>query len=113
MGLYQKATVRNMHPKLTWALRLATSLGDAMGCSVSVTENGDVDPLKKFLHFTFGEPLGKGDYMPIQNMVHTFAKANDCVVHKIRKVHPKLLVLDVFTKTRLSPVHDKNPLRGR
>lgn len=83
-----------------------------MGCHVTVTENGDVDPLKKFLHLKFGDPLAKGDYMPIQRMIHTFAQANDCVVHKVRKIGPSLLVLDVFTKTRLSPIHDKNPLKA-
>lgn len=101
-----------MHPKLTWVMGLATSLGDAMGCSVSATEHGDVDPLKKYIHLRFSDRLGKGDYAPIQRMAHAFAKMNDCVVHKIRRLGPDLLVLDVFTKTRLSPVMNKNPLKG-
>lgn len=102
-----------MHPKLQWTYELATSLGDAMGCGVVVGFHDDVDPLKKHVVLTFGEELGKGNYNPIQQMVHAFAKSNDCVVYRIRRPQKNVLSLEVLTKTRLSPVMNKNPLKSR
>lgn len=83
-----------------------------MGCHVGVAFQNDVDPLKKYVHLRFGDKLGKGSYNPIQQMVHAFAKLNDCTVYKIRRIGTDLLVLEVFTKTRLGPLMDKNPLKG-
>lgn len=82
-----------------------------MGCSVLVNCQDDVDPLKKNVHLKFGEAVGKGNYQPIQQMVHTFARMNDCVVQRIRRFDRDHLVLEVLVKTRHSPVMDKNPLK--
>lgn len=98
-----------MHPKLAWLPGLCSSLGLALSTSVSSTIQDTVDPLKKLVFLDIGEPLGNKDFNPIQRLVHGFAKANDCVVHGMYK-HPKQLVLEVLTKTRLGPVHSKNPL---
>ncbi len=98
-----------MHPKLAWVSGLTSSLGLAMGNTMTHTIRDTVDPLKKEVVINLGEELGKGDYKPIQLMVHAFAKSNNCVVHRIRR-EPKTMILEVLTKTRLGPVMDKNPL---
>ncbi len=98
-----------MHPKLAWVTGLTGSLGLAMGNALSHTVRDTVDPLKKEVVIELGEELLKGDYKAIQQMVHAFAKSNDCVVHRIRR-EPKRMILEVLTKTRLGPVMDKNPL---
>ena len=100
-----------MHPKLTWVGSLTGSLGLALGTSVSHSIRDTVDPLMKLVVLELGEDLGKGDYNPVQKMVHAFAKENDCVVHRIRR-EPKRLLLEVLTKTRLGPRMNKNPLVG-
>lgn len=89
---------------------LSESLSGAMGTSVIPSMEDHVDPLKKLVTLELGEELGKGDYQPIQKMVHGFAKANDCVVERIRR-RPKKLVLEVLIKTRLGPRMNKNPLK--
>jgi hypothetical protein len=98
-----------VHPKLTWVGGLQSSLGLALGTSISHTIEDTVDPLMKLVTLQLGEDLGKGDYNPVQKMVHAFAKSNDCVVYRIRR-EPKKLVLEVLTKTRLGQVMNKNPL---
>lgn len=100
-----------MHPKLTWIQSLGSSLGLALGTSLTHSIEDTVDPLMKRVVLDLGEELGKGDYKPIQQMVHAFAKSNDCVVHRIRR-EPKKMILEVLTKTRLGPVMNKNPLAG-
>lgn len=101
-----------MHPKLTWIQSLGSSLGLALGSSITHSIQDTVDPLKKLVVLELGEELGKGDYHPIQQMVHTFAKSNDCVVHRIRR-EPKKMILEVLTKTRLGTVMNKNPLADK
>lgn len=84
----------------------------ALGTSVTHSVADTVDPLKKLVEITLGEDLGKGDYNPIQNLVHSFANSNDVVVHRIYR-QPKKLILEVLTKTRLGAVKNKNPLRDK
>lgn len=98
------------HPRLAWITGLQENLIEALGTSVIATVKDDVDPLKKFVVLELGEELGKGDYRPVQTIVHSFAKSNDCTVYRIRRA-PKRLVLEVLTKGRLGPVMNKNPLR--
>ena len=98
-----------MHPKLVWVTGMGSTLGLAMGTSIAVSVHDTVDPLKKLVVINLGEELGNGNYNPVQKMVHAFAKANDCVVQRIRR-EPKKLILEVLTKTRLGPICDKNPL---
>ena len=99
-----------MHPKLLWTQKLASSLGLAMGTSVEVRVRDDeVDPLKKHVDLVLGDDLRKGDYNPVQTMVHAFAKMNDCIVYKIRR-HPNTLLLEVLIKNRISPEMNRNPL---
>ena len=64
----------------------------------------------KLVVIDFGGVLAKGDYGLIQKLAHAFAKANDCVIERIRRRSPRVLVLETLTKRRLGPVHDKNPL---
>lgn len=101
-----------MHPKLVWVGGLCSSLSTALGTGVSHRIEDTVDPLKKLVELNLGEELGKGDYKPIQTMVHAFAKSNDVVVHRIYH-EPKKLILEVLTKVRLGPVQNKNPLRDK
>lgn len=82
-----------------------------MGSTLTHSVEDTVDPLMKRVVLELGEELGKGDYRPIQQMVHAFANSNDCVVHRIRR-EPRRLILEVLTKTRLGPVMNKNPLTG-
>jgi len=99
-------------PKLVWLQQLCDSLELALGTSVRFTIQETVDPLKKIVFLDLGESLGKTDFNPIQRLVHGFAKENDCVIHKIYK-QPKQLILEIFIKTRLGPVMNKNPLTLR
>lgn len=97
-----------MHPKLVWIGSLCSSLGLALGTSVSSTVHDTVDPLKKLVLLNIGEDLGKKDFNPLQVIIHAFAKSNDCVVFRIYK-QPKQLTLEVLTKTRRGPVMNNNP----
>lgn len=97
-----------MNPKLTWLGGLCSSLGTALGTSVTFSVHDTVDPIKKLVYLDVGETLGKNDFNPVQRIVHGFAKVNDCVIYKIYK-SPKQLVLEILTKTRNGPVMDKNP----
>ena len=101
-----------MHPKLVWVGGLCSSLSLAIGSGVSHIVEDTVDPLKKMVTLNLSEELGKGDYKPIQTMVHAFARSNDVVVHRIYR-QPKKLILEVLTKARLGPVQNKNPLRDK
>lgn len=98
-----------MHPKLAWVPELQQTLSAAMGL-VTLTIEDHVDPLKKLVVIRLPDRLQKGEYNPIQNLVRGFAKANDCVVERIRRRSGDL-VLEILTKRRLGPVRDKNPLR--
>lgn len=98
-----------MHPKLVWTQSLGTFLSNTLGSTVTVSIQDHVDPLKKLVVLQLSHELGKGDYNPIQKVVHAFSNANDCVVHRIRR-EPKKLILEVLTKTRRGEVMDKNPL---
>lgn len=80
-----------------------------MGTTVSSSIQDTVDPLKKLVFLNMGEDLGKKDFNPLQRLIHGFAKANNCVVHRIYK-HPKRLVLEILIKTRHGPVMNNNPL---
>jgi hypothetical protein len=98
-----------MHPKLAWIPGLQEALNGAMGISIVATVEDHVDPLKKLVVLTFSEEIRKGEYQPIQHLAQGFAKANDCVLERIRR-RPKALVLEILTKRRLGPISDKNPL---
>lgn len=82
-----------------------------MGTNISHSQQDTVDPLKKLVVLEFGEKFGKKDFNPVQTIAHTFAKANDCVIYKMRREGTNKLVLEVLTKTRLSPVMNRNPLK--
>jgi len=101
-----------VHPKLVWVGGLCSSLSLALGTTVIHRVEDTVDPLKKLVELELGEELGKGDYQPVQRMVHGFANENDVVVHRIYR-EPKKLILEVLTKTRLGKVQNKNPLRDK
>lgn len=98
-----------MHPKLEWVNGLCASLGLALHTSISQSIQDTVDPLMKLVVLELGEDLGKGDYNPVQRMVHVFAKSNDCMVQRIRR-EPKKLIIEVSTKTRLGRAMNANPL---
>lgn len=98
-----------MHPKLTWVTSLGNSLSFVLTTPVHVLIKDTVDPLMKLIVLELGEDLGKADFNPIQTIVHTFAKSNDCVIRRIKK-EPKRLVIEVLTKVRLGKVMNKNPL---
>ena len=101
-----------MNPKLAWVNELVGSLSVAMGVGVLVKIEDTVDPLKKLVLLDLGHnDLGKGDWNPIQNLIHGFAKANNCVIHKIRRQKGQLS-LEILTKTRIGPESRKNPLSG-
>lgn len=100
-----------MGPKLQWVHELTSSVGLAMACQVTPSLEDHADPLKKLVVLTFADPMGKGDYQPLQRMVHGFARSNDCVVERIRRRGPKVLVLEVLIKNRLGPPARKNPLK--
>jgi hypothetical protein len=100
-----------VHPKLAWVEELRNSLALAMGTSIVTTVEDHVDPLKKLVVFTFGDKMMKGDYRPLQTMAQAFAKANDCVLERIRR-RPNALVFEILVKTRFGPVMKKNPLLG-
>lgn len=98
-----------MHPKLAWTELLKNTLSEALGTPIVVTVRDHVDPLRKQVVLELGSPLSKGNYMPMQTIVHAYAKANDCVVFAIRKEPPRRLVLDTLIKTRLGEESKKDP----
>jgi hypothetical protein len=101
-----------VHPKLVWVDGLIASLSLALGTSITRSIEDTVDPLKKLVVLELGEDLGKGDWNPVQRMIHVFAKSNDVVVERIHK-QPKRLTLVVLVKTRFGQVQNKNPLRDK
>lgn len=102
------SSLNAVHPKLAWTEELRNVLSVA-GMGLTITVEDDVDPLKKLVVLHLNEELKKGDYAPIQSLAHGFAKANDCVLAKIRR-GPKRLTLEILVKTRLGPVMNKSPL---
>lgn len=80
-----------------------------MDSSVVYTVEDHVDPLKKLVHLSLGTDLGKGDWNPVQRIIHAYAKANDCVIERIRK-SPKKLVLEVLVKSRHGLPSKKDPM---
>lgn len=101
-----------MHPKLTWVNSMAVSLGAALGCSIQAQMVDDeVDPLKKYVHLIMGEDIGKKDWNPIQVMIHSWAKINDCAIFNIKRQDKgRRLILETTIKRRFGPTMDKNPL---
>lgn len=96
-----------MHPKLMWVSKLTSSLSVALpGITYSIQDT--VDPLKKVLILNLGDDLSKTDYNHVQKIVHAFSNVNDCTVSKICK-GPKMLTIEVLTKTRLGPEMNKSP----
>ncbi len=98
-----------MHPKLTWIGELQKTLALA-GVGTTAAFLDHVDPLKKLVVLELNEELRKGDYRPIQKLAHGFAKANDCILDRIRR-EPKKMILEILVKTRLGDVKNLNPLR--
>ncbi len=84
-------------------------LSEVMGSSIVVTLRENVDPIKKYVVFDLGIPLTKGNYTPMQTMVHAYAKVNDCVVAAIRKESPRRFVLEVLLKNRISQEMRNDP----
>ena len=99
-----------MHPKLLWIEELRCSLALATGSSITASLEEHADPLKKLVVLTFGDRLLRGDYRPLQIMAQYFAKANDCVLERIRR-RPNALVLEILVKRRLGPASSLNPLK--
>jgi hypothetical protein len=97
-----------VHPRLVWLNGLCASLGLALGTSVIFSVQDTVDPLKKIVFLDIGERLGKEDFNPIQRLIHSFSKVNDCVIQRIHK-EPKRLSLEVLTKSRHGPAMNRNP----
>lgn len=81
-----------------------------MDTTIDVAYEDHVDPLKKLAVLKIRDPLKKGDYNAVQTMAHGFAKANDCVLERIRN-REGALVLEVLIKVRLSPLRARNPLK--
>lgn len=101
-----------MHPKLAWVELLKGTLAEALGTSVVSAPRDHVDPLKKLVVLDLGSPLSKGNYNPLQTMVHAYAKANDCVVAAIRREGTTRLVLEVLIKHRISKEMKNDPFRS-
>ena len=84
-------------------------LAEVMGTSIVITCRDSVDQLKKFVVFDLGAPLTKGNYNPLQTLVHAYAKANDCVVAAIRREGERRLILEVLIKNRVSQEMKNDP----
>jgi hypothetical protein len=98
-----------VHPKLAWVGLLSQTLSEVLATSVVASCRDSVDPLKKFIVFDMGSPLSKGNYNPLQKVVHAYSKANDCVVTSIRREGPRRLVLETLIKNRVSPEMKNDP----
>ena len=98
-----------MHPKLAWVELLRGMLSEVMGTLIVSTPRECVDPLKKYIVFDLGAPLTKGNYNPLQVMVHAYAKANDCTVAAIRREGSKRFVLEILIKNRISQEMKNDP----
>lgn len=100
-----------MHPKLAWVELLRGMLSEVLATGIVSTPRDHVDPLKKLVVFEMGAPLAKGNYNPLQTMVHAYAKANDCVVAAIRREGPRQLVLEILIKNRISREMKNDPFK--
>lgn len=101
-----------MHPKLSWIELLGVMLSEVLGTSIVATPRDHVDPLKKIVVLEMGSVLSKGNYNPLQSMIHTYAKANDCAVSAIRREGPKKLILEVLIKRRISEKMRNDPFQS-
>lgn len=99
-------------PKLAWVPILQTVVNHATeGDLTSWHINEGVDPLKKLVVFNLSKGWVSKNFKPFQTLAHGFAAANDCVIHKIRYLTPRSLLLEVLIKRRFGPKMEKNPLR--
>lgn len=102
-----------MHPKLAWVDLLRGTLAEVMGTSIVASTRECVDPLKRYVVLDLGAPLTKGNYNPMQVIVHAYSKANDCVVVAIRREGLKRLVLETLIKNRVSPEMKNDPFEDQ
>ena len=100
-----------MIPKLAWTTELLAVVNHATdGDIIGMDVEEPADPLKKLVVFRLSREWTGKNYRPFQTLAHGFAKANDCVLERIR-ARPGALVLEVLIKRRLGPRMEKNPLR--
>lgn len=71
---------------IAWITSLQARLGSASDGGITLTEISTVDPLKKVILARLKDPMpGKSSWIAFQIIIHAFAAANDCAIHKIQK----------------------------
>ncbi len=99
-----------MIPKLAWVNDLFSLVSQATAGDIkSVSIEEVADPLKKLVVFKLGREWSSKNYKPFQTLAHAFARANDCLLERIRR-RPDAFVLEILIKRRLAPESRKNPL---
>jgi hypothetical protein len=99
--------------QLAWAYVLAASLNRAMDGQIrqfSVVD--DVDPLKMRLRFVMEGTIHADDYAPFTRLLYAFARANDCVLDKVRTTGGGVYEAGILIKRRLRKPSNKNPMLG-
>jgi hypothetical protein len=66
------------------------------------------DPLKRIVVLKLSKDFQGRDYHPMSNIIHAFAKANDCYMERIYREKDEL-TFEVLIKKRLGPEMAFNP----
>lgn len=90
-----------MNSRIAWIEDLRNSINAATdGDIIGIEIEQRADPLKQYVTFKISSSWTKESFLPFQRIAHSFAKANNCVIEKIKKV-PHGFCLEILTKTRL------------
>lgn len=80
------------------------------GGVISVTAEPTVDPLKKNMVFVFRERFSnKACWNAFQTLVHSYARANDCAVARIRRTDDRTYSAEILIKQRSGPKMENDP----
>jgi len=80
------------------------------GGVVSVSAEPTVDPLKRNMVFVLRNRFdNKACWNAFQTLVHSYARANDCSIHTIRRTKDRTYVAEVLIKQRGGPKMENDP----
>lgn len=81
-----------------------------MGEGIETDVVDSVDPLKKLVRLKFQDDFPSSCWNPFQTLAHGYANANDCIVHRARKLGNKELEIEVLIKRLGGLPQTKDPI---
>lgn len=96
-------------PPLAWLPSFCSSMGGALGTSVSFDLQTTVNPLVYIVKFNFGEPISGKRMMLVWNLYQQYAAKNDTVPQGKVESEGNSMTTKVAIKRRLGLPRNEHP----